>query len=216
MSTPTVSYDVRWRPTGDSVSAWQGRRFPRNQAIQLEELERGIAYDIEIRSVGQNGRSSAWVPATVSVASNSRLGAAALPNIANQQSMWNLDTSVTYAASSTVGGDSTATISVTAGALVIGSVTVNYGASSTMVDGDAGEEVTLYLYYDDPFLHGGTLPLGMTTDIVETANVDGRVAISSITLKFPAAGGSSTGGGGIGGGGGSGGVRNPPFDTNPA
>jgi len=215
MSTPSVAIEVRWRPTGDTVSVWQAKRFSVSQALQLAELERGVAYDVQVRSIGANGRSSAWVDAAVAVASTNRRGAAALPNIANQQAMWDVDTSVTYAASSTSGGVSTATISVSAGTLVIGGATVTYGASSITVDGAAGEQMTLFLYYDDPVLQGGTLPLGMTTSIVDSANVDGRVAISTVQLTFPPAGGSSTGGGGIGGGGGSGGVKNPPFNENP-
>lgn len=209
MSTPTVAYEVRWRPTGDTETAWQTGRFSTSQALRVTELERGIAYDVQVRSIGANGRSSAWVDAAVAVATTNRLGAAALPNVANQQAMWDVDTSVTYAASSNVSGESTATISVSAGTLVIGGVTVNYGASSATIDGEADEEVTVYLYYDDPRLQGGTLPLGLTSNIVETANVDGRVAIGPVSLKFPAAGGSSTGGGSIGGGGGSGGSKNP-------
>lgn len=209
MSTPTVAYEVRWRPSGDTTSAWQSRRFSTNQALQLTELERGTSYAVQVRSIGANGRNSAWVDATVAVASTNRLGAAALPNVANQQAMWDVDTSVTYAASSNAGGVSTATISVSAGTLVIGDVTVNYGASSATIDGTANEEVTVYLYYDDAGLQGGTRPLGLTTNIVESANVAGRVAIAPVSLKFPAAGGSSTGGGSIGGGGGSGGSKNP-------
>lgn len=209
MTTPTVAIEARWRPTGDTVSVWQVRRFSVSQALQLTELERGVAYDIQVRSIGANGRNSAWVDAAVAVASTNRRGAAALPNVANQMAMWDVDTSVTYAASSTAEGVSTATISVSAGTLVIAGVTVAYGASSATIDGAAGDEVTAFLYYDDPLLEGGTLPLGLTTNVVESANANGRVAIAPVSLTFPAAGGSSSGGGGIGGGGGSGGSKNP-------
>jgi len=177
--------------------------------VVLDELIRGVDYEFNARFVDKNGLSSNWVPVAASVANTNRVGAAALPNIGNQQSMWDLQTSVTFAATSSLEGNSVATISVTAGALVIGSQTVNYGASSGTITGNAGDKVTVYLYYDDPYLQGGTRPLGITTNIVETANVNGRVAITSVYIEFPAAGGSSTGGGSIGGGGGSGGAKNP-------
>lgn len=102
-------------------------------------------------------------------------------------------------------------MSVSAGTLVIGSQRINYGASSSTVDGEAGSTVRIYLYYFDPNLNGGTLPLHLTTDIVASANEDGRVAISFVDLTFPAAGSSGSGGGGIGGGGGSGGAGSCPW-----
>ncbi|OOW67086.1 hypothetical protein Xmar_07695 [Xanthomonas axonopodis pv. martyniicola] len=207
MSAPTIAYDVRYRPAGDTEHGWQTRQFAASEAIQLTELGRGVAYEIQVRSVAASGRSSAWVDASVQVANTNRLGAAALPNIANQQAMWDIDTAVSYAASSDAAGVSTATITVSGGTLVIGSMTVSYGGSSASISGTAGTSRTVFLYYDDPQLVGGTLPLGIADNIVASANVDGRVAISSVSLAFPAAGSSSTGGGGIGGGGGSGGSR---------
>lgn len=207
-STP-IAAEVQYRPFDGDGDAWVLKRFEIGQDIVIDELIRGVSYEINIRYVAANGRSSDWVPALTTVADTNRIGAAALPNIGNQQSMWDLDTSVTFAASSTIEGASVATISVTAGDLVIGSQTVSYGASSGTITGTAGQQIVVYLYYDDPFLQGGTRTLGITTNIVESANVNGRVAISNINLTFPAAGGSSTGGGSIGGGGGSGGAKNP-------
>lgn len=210
MTVETIAYDVRYRPLGDDESAWVTQRFESGKSIIIEEPLRGIQYEVNIRSVAASGRSSEWVPIPVTVPDTNRIGAAALPNIGNQQSMWDLATSVTFSATSNAEGNSVATISVTAGDLVIGSTTVSYGASSGTITGTAGQDVTVYMYYDDPYLQGGTLPLGITTNIVETANVNGRVAISSISFKYPVAGGSSSGGGSIGGGGGSGGANTRP------
>lgn len=211
MPVDTVAYDLRYRPIGSDEYAWIVKRFEAGQSIQVEEPLRGVQYEINLRSVAANGLSSAWVPYPVTVPNTNRTGAAALPNIGNQQSMWDLQTSVTFAATSSAEGNSVATISVTAGDLVLGDVTVSYGASSGTITGNAGDKIRVYLYYDDPFFEGGTRPLGITTNIVESANVNGRVAVSSIEFTFPAAGGSSTGGGSIGGGGGSGGIRDPNY-----
>lgn len=210
MTVETIAYDVRFRPIGDDESSWVTKRFESQQAIVIEEPLRGIQYEINVRSVAANGRSSEWIPVPVTVPDTNRVGAAALPNIGNKQSLWDLQTSVTFAATSSAEGNSVATISVTAGDLVIGSQYVSYGASSGTITGNAGDKVTVYLYYDDPYLLGGTKPLGITTNIVESANVNGRVAISSLDITFPAAGGSSSGGGSIGGGGGSGGANTRP------
>lgn len=207
---PAIAMEVQYRPLDSNGDAWVMKRFENGTPIILDEVMRGIQYEVNIRSVAANGRSSDWVAVPITVPNTNRTGAAALPNIGNQQSMWDLETSVTFAASTTVEGESTATISVTAGDLVIGSSTVSYGASSGTVTGAASETIVVYLYYDDPYLQGGTRPLGITENIVDSANIDGRVAIGSLSITFPAAGGSSTGGGSIGGGGGSGGAgRNP-------
>lgn len=200
----TTAWDLRWRPA--SGGAWSTMRVPYGSEIAITSLPRGEAFQAQIRAVAASGKSSPWVDCDFTVGTTNRTGAAALPNVANQQAMWDVDTSVTFAASSDSAGASVATISVSAGTLVIGDVTVEYGASSATLTGTAGDSVTVYLYYDDPDLAGGTLPLGVTTNIVDSANAAGRVAISTLTFTYPAAGGSSSGGGGIGGGGGSGGA----------
>lgn len=215
MSVPSIATEVRYRPIGADDSAWIVQRMENSKALVIDEPLRGVQYEINARSVAANGRSSEWIAVPVTVPDTNRIGAAALPNIGNQQSMWDLETTVTFAASSTIEGQSVATISVTAGDLVIGSQTISYGPSSGTVTGAAGQKIIVYLYYDDPYFQGGTRQLGITTNIVESANVNGRVAISAIELTFPAAGGSSTGGGSIGGGGGSGGVKNPPYQEQP-
>lgn len=215
MSVPSIATEVRYRPVGADDSAWIVQRMENSKALVIDEPLRGVQYEVNARSVGANGRSSEWIAVPVTVPDTNRIGAAALPNIGNQQSMWDLETTVTFAASSSIEGQSVATISVTAGDLVIGSQTISYGASSGTITGTAGQKVIVYLYYDDPYFQGGTRQLGITTNIVESANVNGRVAISAIELIFPAAGGSSSGGGSIGGGGGSGGVKNPPYQEQP-
>ncbi|MCD7096929.1 hypothetical protein [Stenotrophomonas sp. MMGLT7] len=205
MTAATLFWDLRYRPAGTD-GAWKQQRFPVAAGVSVPALPRGEQYQAQIRAVAASGKCSAWVDCDFTVGNTNRVGAAALPNIANQQSMWDIDTSVTYAAVSPEDGTSTATISVSAGTLVIGSQRITYGASSATIDGTAGEQVRIYLYYEDPNLLGGTLPLHLTTDIVESASADGRVAISFLDLTFPAAGSSGSGGGGIGGGGGSGGA----------
>lgn len=174
-------------------------------------MTRGLQYQIQIRAVARNGKKSAWVDLSKTVAATAREGAAALPTnaVANQASMWSIATTVTYSATSPASGPSNATISVSAGTLVIGSKTISYAPSSATVSGTAGQSVTYYLYYDDPQLVGGSRVLGLASNIVDSANVDGRIAVAPVTVKFPTAGSSGTGGGSIGGGGGSGGAGNP-------
>lgn len=215
MTVAIASYELRFREVGAPDTAWQYRSQVAGQVFVVRELQRGTPYDLQMRSIGVNGRASEWVDVAVNVPDTNRVGAAALPNIGNQQSMWDMATSVTFAASSDAEGASVATISVTAGTLVIGSVQVAYAASSASLTGTAGQKVTVYLYYNDPQLLGGSRQLRVTTNVVETANANGNVAISALQITFPAAGGSGSGGGSIGGGGGSGGSRNPAFEEVP-
>ncbi|MBN4937340.1 hypothetical protein JY409_04690 [Stenotrophomonas maltophilia] len=215
MTVPIASYELRVREVGAPDTAWQYRSQVAGQVFVVRELQRGTPYELQMRSIGMNGRASEWVDVEVNVPDTNRVGAAALPNIGNQQSMWDMTTSVTFAASSDAEGASVATISVTAGTLVIGSVQVAYAASSGSLTGTAGQKVTVYLYYYDPQLQGGSRQLRMTTNIVETANTNGNVAIAALQITFPAAGSSGSGGGSIGGGGGSGGAKNPAFEELP-
>jgi len=203
-----VAYDVRWRAVG-SESVWKERRFPVGPGIRLGEVSRGVTYEVQVCSVAENGQTSDWVAHTVTVPDTNRLGALALPTnvIGNRASMWNVDTSVTYAAATPESGQGTATVSVSAGTLVVGGSTILYGASSASISGAPGTSRTIYLYYDDPRMEGGSRPLGIADNIVESANADGRVAITALTIAFPAPGGTGSGGGGIGGGGGGGGAN---------
>ncbi|RZZ81116.1 hypothetical protein [Pseudoxanthomonas winnipegensis] len=212
MTAPTVSYEVRHRIIGTDPTDWVLLPlYPAGQDIAIDGMTRGLQYQIQIRAIAGNGKKSAWVDLSKTVAATAREGAAALPTsaVANQASMWSLATTVTYNATSPATGDSSATISVSAGTLVIASKTISYAASSATVTGTAGQSVTYYLYYDDPQLVGGSRVLGLASNIVDSANVDGRIAVAPLTVKFPAAGSSGTGGGSIGGGGGSGGAGNP-------
>ncbi|TAA27678.1 hypothetical protein EA661_13065 [Pseudoxanthomonas winnipegensis] len=214
MTAPTVSYEVRHRIVGTDPTDWMMLPlFPAGQDIAIDGMTRGLQYQIQIRAVARNGKKSAWVDLSKTVAATAREGAAALPTnaVANQASMWGLATTVTYNATSPTTGASSATISVSAGTLVIGSKTISYAASSATVTGTAGQSVTYYLYYDDPQLVGGSRVLGLASNIVDSANVDGRIALAPITVKFPAAGSSGSGGGSIGGGGGSGGAGSCPW-----
>jgi hypothetical protein len=214
MTAPTVSYEVRHRIIGTDPTDWVLLPlYPAGQDIAIDGMTRGLQYQIQIRAVARNGKKSAWVDLSKTVAATAREGAAALPTnaVANQASMWSVATTVTYNATSPTTGASSATISVSAGTLVIGSKTISYAASSATVTGTAGQSVTYYLYYDDPQLVGGSRVLGLASNIVDSANVDGRIALAPITVKFPAAGSSGSGGGSIGGGGGSGGAGSCPW-----
>ncbi|WP_372382119.1 fibronectin type III domain-containing protein [Xanthomonas sp. NCPPB 1068] len=212
MSAPAQFHEVRYRIIGAEPTEWVVQVVAASSDVTLDGLTRGAQYEIQIRAVARNGRKSNWVNVTSTVATTNREGAAALPTnaVANQASMWGLATSVTYAASTTAEGVATATISASAGSLVIGSKTINYGPSSATVSGAAGQVVKYYLYYDDPQLTGGSKVMGLASNIVDSANVDGRIALAPITVTFPAAGQSGSGGGSIGGGGGSGGAGSCP------
>lgn len=215
MKSPTVAIEIRWRRIGEAADAWQVRRFLPGAKAEIRAIERADQFEVEACSIGVGDLRSAWVAVNVTVPSTNRTGALALPPnvVGNQASMWDVDTSVTYAAVSDAGGVSEATVSVSAGTLVVDRRTIPYGASSAQITGAAGDTVVIYLYYDDPQWQGGSRPLGVTTNVVESANAYGRLAITSLTLKFPPAGESGGGGGGIGGGGGGGGTRPPPGEA---
>lgn len=200
MAATPVTLEVRYRPEG-STAAWTVKTFPVDAAsIRLTEgITRGIEYSVEARYIGDNGVPSIWVPATVVVQSDVPTGASVLPPavVGNVGSRWVSGTAVTYSAT-----DTTATISVSAGVLQVADRQINYSASSTTINGTAGEQRLVYLYYDDPFSQGGARTLGVTTDPVASMADHGRILISALQVTFAAAGGSSSGGGDIGGGGG--------------
>lgn len=213
MKSPVTAIEIRWRPQGAGDEAWQYRRYLPAAKVQIREIERAEDYEIQARSIGvPQVPPSEWVAAVVTVPATNRTGALALPTnvVGNQASMWNIGTSVTYSATSPTSGDGTATISVSAATLVVGSRTINYGPSSASVTGAPGTSKRVYLYYDDRNFQGGSRPLGVTESIVESANVDGRIALTALTLNFPAPGSSGGGGGDAGGGGGGGGAKDPP------
>lgn len=202
-----IAMDVRYR-VADVVDPgeWISVRFPVGQDIRLDKVVRGLTYDIELRNVDHTGRLSLPVEIQHTVATTVREGALALPvnAFANRGSVWNVDTSVTYSAT-----DSVATISVSAGTLVSGGRTISYSASSAEIPGTPEEQKVVYLYYDDPWLQGGPVDLGVTDDYITSLAGDGRIAITTLTITFPAVGAPpNTGGGGIGGGGGGGGAGN--------
>lgn len=208
-----IAQELRYRIAGAEETEWIVDRIPAGQNIELRAVRRGVTYDVEIRNVDHTGRMSA--PATLqhTVGATIREGALALPvnSVANISSVWDVDTSVTYSAT-----DSVATLSVSAGTLVIGGTTIHYNASSASVAGAPETSKTVYLYYDDPRLAGGTVDLGVTEDYITSMSGNGRVAITAVKITFPAVGAPpSTGGGGIGGGGGGGGAKNPAYDELP-
>ena len=209
MKSPVTAIEVRWRLAGDA--AWQLRRYVPGAQIKIREIGRGDEYEVEARSIGVGQLASDWVPATVLITPTNRTGPLALPTnvVGNQSSMWNIGTSVTYAAVSPTSGDGEATISVSAASLIVGSRTINYAASSATITGAPGTSKRVYLYYDDFNFRGGSRPLGVADNIVSAANADGRIALTSLLLNFPEPGGSGGGGGDAGGGGGGAGPRDP-------
>jgi hypothetical protein len=116
--------------------------------------------------------------------------------VMNLNYKWN--GSISFSASSTT----SATISVGASSVLIGSVSVNYNAMSVGVTGTAGAVRLYYIYLDDAGYAGGTKTLvasQVSTDIYAS---DDRVYVGTIQVTFPSAAGGSTGGGGDTGGGG--------------
>lgn len=198
MAAPTAFIDVRWRIQGADLP-WQQLRFPGDSSVvTLPGVMRGQVYDGEARAVADNGQVSEWVPVSWSM-DEARQGAAALPVVStgNVGSRWVAGATVTYSTT-----DTEATISVSAGTLQVGSTQIAYNASSTTLAGTAGQVVRVFLYYDDPFLAGGTRTLGLTTDPTASVASNGRVLITDLVVTFAATGGTGGGGGGIGGGGG--------------
>lgn len=120
-----------------------------------------------------------------------------LPNVV----VFNLGSKFTGTVSytSAAGTPATATISVTAGNAVSGSVTTSYNAMSVGVSGTGGTTVQFFLYVDDAPNAGGTQTLVATTTALTVYQGDGRLYIGECQVFFPAAG---TGGGGGSGGGG--------------
>lgn len=206
MKSPVIGVEVRWRPVdGTDAAEWTYKRFLPGQPVTLDNVVRGTDYDIELCNLGLRGTRSPWVALPRhTVASTNREGAAALPpvTIGNVSSRWISGTAVSYTAT-----DTTATINVTAGTLQVAEKQIAYGASSAQVAGTASEVKTVWLYYDDPRLVGGTRTLGVTESSVTSLAARGRILIAPLQITFDVAGGTGTGGGGDigGGGGGSGG-----------
>ena len=205
MKAPVLAPEVRWRT--EDETRWQTIRMPPGSAFDIPNAVRGETYTVELRNVGSNGMLSAPTVVEITIPTTNREGAAALPPVAvgNVSSRWVTGTEVTYAAT-----DTTATISVSAGVLQIADKQISYGASSAEItDGTAEEVRTVWLYYDDPRLVGGTRTLGVTDDPVTSLAAFGRVLIVPLQITFDVAGGGGTGGGGgIGGGGGGSGGSN--------
>lgn len=204
---PSIATEVRYRPLGADDSAWILERMENTNAIVIEEPIRGVQYEINARSVAANGRSSEWVAVPVMVPDTNKVGAAAIPNITQQQSMWGFDTSVTFNATGNFDGTSVATISMSAGSLIIGDISISYGASSSTWEATPGQLVTLYLYYKDPNLEGGTRLLYIADNPVFPASENGQVSITALSITFPMPGATVSGGGSVAGQGGSSGTR---------
>lgn len=196
-TSSAVSYDVRWRVTGDT-GAWSvPKSFKVGAEIVITGLDRSKSYDFQARSVSRCGAKSDWSVQTGVVAdANQRVsqGNLAMLRVGGIGSAWT-GFSISYSATAT-----SATISCTAGTLQDGASNPAYAASSIVVSGTAGATVTYYLYYDDPAGTGGTLALGATTVYSDLSLNQGRVNVGTVTVVFPTSG-SGSGGGNPGGGG---------------
>lgn len=194
-----VAQEISYREYG-SGEGFTVFRIPDGSDITLRDVVRGVNYEVEVRNVDHTGRLSAPATFTHTVSTAAREGALALPTnvFANIPSTWDVDTSVSFSADSSV-----ATISVSAGTFLVGGQAVSYAASSGSVAVTPGVQKTFYMYYDDPRMQGGALPLGITDDRITSMAGNYRIAISSVKFIPPNPGDPPvTGGGGIGGGGG--------------
>lgn len=193
-----VSYDVRWRVTGDT-GAWSvPQSFKVGSEIVITGLDRSKSYDFQARAVSACGAKSDWAAQTGVVAdANQRVSQAnmAMLRVGGIGSAWT-GFSISYSATTT-----SATISCTAGTLQDGALNPSYAASSIVVSGTAGTTVVYYLYYDDPTGAGGTLSLGATTTYSDLSANQGRIFVGSVEVAYPTSG-SGSGGGNPGGGGG--------------
>lgn len=188
----------------DTDNDWVTRRMPVGP-VKLEGLPPGT-YDLELRYEYAGGRLSQPRLLTHTVAAPSRRGALALPPsaAANLPSVWDYDTEVVYNAT-----DSTATIIFEGGTLKSPDGEVVYGPSSATIAVVPEETFTLYLWINDPWMEGGTLPLEVSRNFMDTI-APGNVALPKMTLTAPPIGGTSSGGGNVGGGGGGGGGNTSP------
>lgn len=193
-----VSYDVRWRVTGDT-GAWSvPQSFKVGAEILITGLDRSKTYDFQARAVSACGAKSDWaLQSGVVTDASQRVSQAnmAMLRVGGIGSAWTGFT-ISYSATTT-----SATISCTAGTLQDGVNNPSYAASSIVVSGTAGTTVTYYLYYDDPTGQGGTLTLGATTVYSDLSLNQGRIFVGTVEVAYPTSG-SGSGGGSAGGGGG--------------
>lgn len=179
----------------DDATGWVTEETTDLDGFDLPHPRLGATYEFMVQYVGPDGQVGEALTFTYQVPETGRQGALALPaGVAANVGIWDVDTEIEWSADTT-----SATISVSAGTLVIAGQTISYGASSVVVTGAAEATKTFYLYYDDPQLSGGTHELFASETYVDMRNGDGRVPIVDVTITFPATG-TSTGGGGIGGG----------------
>lgn len=126
-----------------------------------------------------------------------RLGdARQMPAITSAGARWKFTGSISYSATPT-----SATISVTAGSVLMGGVTLSLNAMSATVSGTSGSTVTYQLYIDNPDFAGGAQTLVATANGDAVYGGDGRMWVGACTVTFPASGtgtGSGSTGTGVG------------------
>lgn len=106
--------------------------------------------------------------------------------------------SVTYSAAA--GNPPTATITVSAGSILLAGETINYNAMTVNVTGQFnGSAVSYFLYVDDQFMAGGSRTLIATTVATDLSTGRNRIFMGAVSVNYPTTG-TGTGTGGAGGG----------------
>lgn len=118
-----------------------------------------------------------------------------LPAIAAANLRYKFTGTISYSATPT-----SATISVGAGSILLGSQTLSVNAMSATVSGSASTTVAYDLYITNPSFAGGSFTLIATNDANAIFSADDRMWLGKVNVSFPASG-TGTGGGTTGGGG---------------
>lgn len=169
-----LSFIVRNNGTGDGGQA-------RWSQLKLEIGDHATPFDASTNAADQLG-----VPGSGVRIGDARNLRAII--YANYASGWS---GLTFSTSTTT---TNCAISISAATLRAGSVAVAYNASSINVAGSAGTTKTVYLYYDDDNLNGGSCTPNATTSIITALSGDGRVLLGSLSITYPTSGTTSGGG----------------------
>jgi hypothetical protein len=125
-----------------------------------------------------------------------------LPAIATANLRFFFTGSISWSATGVLGGTASGSISVSAGAFLIGGTSVSVGAMSASISGLWYHRVVYQLYIVNPTYAGGSYTLVATSDPLDLVSADDRMWVGVVTVDFPdnaaPAGGDGSGGGGGG------------------
>lgn len=172
--TTRVGVVLRCTGTGNGLSRWGQLKF--------EIGSKATPFDASTNTADQLGVSGSGV--RIGDARNLRAII-----YANYASGWS---GLTFSTSTTT---TNCSISISAATLRAGSVAVAYNASNINVAGSAGTTKTVYLYYDDDNLDGGSRTPAATTSLITALSDNGRVLLGSVSITYPTSGTTSGGGG---------------------